>query len=154
MIPLLLWFWINSSIVISVNRVLNYDSNGFEIMKKRTIWSKAVAILSLKSLNKTVIYATLSNMTSTAPLSMVLTLFSKTKEGKEGAYLKGLQRLSISYISVNIQRDIISTLTPAVSMSCLEFAFLIPAQTSVHSKIPNKYIELVSSPFSGPCPWN
>ena len=135
MIPLLLWSWINSTIEISVNIVLNYDSNGFAIMKKRTVWSKALAILSFKSLNKTVIYVILSNMTSTAPLSMVLTLFSKRKEGKEGAYLKGLQRLSISYISVNLQRDIISTLTPAVSMSCLDFAFPIPAQTSVDSTI-------------------
>ena len=43
--------------------------------------------------------------------------------------------VSISYNSVNIQRDIISSLTPAVSMPCLDFAFPIPAQTSVHSKI-------------------
>ena len=34
--------------------------------------------------------------------------------------------------SVNVQRDIISTLTPAVSMSCLDFASLIPGQTSVN----------------------
>ena len=34
--------------------------------------------------------------------------------------------------SVNIQMDIISILTPAVSMSCLDFASLIPGQTSVH----------------------
>ena len=33
--------------------------------------------------------------------------------------------------SVNIQRDIISTLTPAVSMSCLDFAFLTPVEASV-----------------------
>ena len=43
--------------------------------------------------------------------------------------------VSISCNSVNIQRDIISSLTPAVFMSCLDFAFPIPAQTSVHSKI-------------------
>ena len=76
----------------------------------------------------------------------------KNERRERGRIFERVTRLSISYISVNIQRDIISTLTPAVSMSCLEFAFLIPAQTSVHSKIPNKYIELVSSPFSGPCP--
>ena len=37
--------------------------------------------------------------------------------------------------SVDLQRDIISTLNPAVFMSCLDFAFPIPAKTSVHSKI-------------------
>ena len=48
----------------------------------------------------TVIYVTLSNMTSAAPLSLVLSLFSKRKEGKKRAQrrsgLKGLQRLLIS----------------------------------------------------------
>ena len=37
-----------------------------------------------KYLSRNVIYVTLSNMTSAAPLSVVLTLFSKRKEGKEG----------------------------------------------------------------------
>jgi len=36
--------------------------------------------------------------------------------------------------SVNIQRDIISTLTPAVSMPCLDFTFLTPVETSVEWK--------------------
>jgi len=43
--------------------------------------------------------------------------------------------VSISYKSVNIQRDIISTFTPAVSISCLDFASLILVQTSVDEKI-------------------
>ena len=37
--------------------------------------------------------------------------------------------------SVNIQRDIISTLTPAVSISRLDFASLILVETSVERKI-------------------
>ena len=43
--------------------------------------------------------------------------------------------VSIKYNSVNIQRDIISTLTPAVSISRLDFASLILVETSVERKI-------------------
>ena len=49
---------------------------------------------------------------------------------------KSLNRTeSISNKSVNIQRDIISTFTPAVSISCLDFASLILVETSVDEKI-------------------
>ena len=51
------------------------------------------------------------------------------------SYLSSYETVSINNKTVDLQRDIISTLTPAVSMSCLDFAFPIPAQTSVHSKI-------------------
>ena len=67
---------------------------------------------------------------------------------KNGPYGKKLwptlvlnKTVPFSYNSVNIQRDIIS-----VSMSRLNFAFLIPAQTSVHSKIPFTFHR--SFPFS------
>ena len=43
--------------------------------------------------------------------------------------------VSINYNSVNIQRDIISTLTPAVSISRLDFASLILVETFVERKI-------------------
>ena len=43
--------------------------------------------------------------------------------------------VSISCNSVNIQRDIISTFTPAVSISCLDFASLILVETSGDEKI-------------------
>ena len=47
-IPLLPWFWMNSSIVISVNRDLNYDSNGFKIMKNGLYNQKLWQFLVLK----------------------------------------------------------------------------------------------------------
>ena len=43
--------------------------------------------------------------------------------------------VSISCNSVNIQRDIISTFTPAVSISCLDFASLILVETPGDEKI-------------------
>ena len=51
------------------------------------------------------------------------------------SYLSSYETVLIKNKSVDIQRDIISTLTLAVLMSCLDFAFPIPAQTSVNSKI-------------------
>ena len=51
------------------------------------------------------------------------------------SYLGSYETVLTKNKSVNIQRDIISTLTPAVLMSCLDFAFPIPAKTSVDSKI-------------------
>ena len=51
------------------------------------------------------------------------------------SYLSSYETVLTKNKSVNIQRDIISTLTPAVLMSCLDFAFPIPAKTSVDSKI-------------------
>ena len=50
------------------------------------------------------------------------------------SYLSSYETVLTKNKSVNIQRDIISTLTPAVLMSCLDFAFPIPAKTSVDSK--------------------
>ena len=51
------------------------------------------------------------------------------------SYLSSYETVLIENKSVDLQRDIISTLTPAVFMSCLDFAFPIPAETSVDSKI-------------------
>ena len=51
-IPLLPWFWIKSPIVISVNRDLNYDSNGFKIMKNGPYDKKLWSFLVLKVLRK------------------------------------------------------------------------------------------------------
>ena len=51
------------------------------------------------------------------------------------SYLSSYETVLIKNKSVDLQRDIISTLTPAVFMSCLDFAFPIPAETSVDSKI-------------------
>ena len=51
------------------------------------------------------------------------------------SYLSSYETVLIKNKSVDLQRDIISTLTPAVSMSCLDFAFPIPAQTSVDLKV-------------------
>ena len=47
------------------------------------------------------------------------------------SYLSSYETVLIKNKSVDLQRDIISTLTPAVFMACLDFAFPIPAKTSV-----------------------
>ena len=51
------------------------------------------------------------------------------------SYLSSYETVLIKNKSVDLQRDIISTLTPAVFMSCLDFVFPIPAETSIDSKI-------------------
>ena len=51
------------------------------------------------------------------------------------SYLSSYETVLIKNKSVDIQRDIISSLTPAVFMSCLDFVFPIPAETSVDSNI-------------------
>ena len=50
--------------------------------------------------------------------------------------------VSISYNSVNIQRDIISIFTPALSISCLDFASLILVQMSVDKNPPPSKVSL------------
>ena len=47
------------------------------------------------------------------------------------SYLSSYETVLIENKSVDLQRDIISTLTPAVFMSCLDFAFLTPVEMSV-----------------------
>ena len=47
------------------------------------------------------------------------------------SYLSSYETVLIKNKSVDLQRDIISILTPAVVMACLDFAFPIPAKTSV-----------------------
>ena len=51
------------------------------------------------------------------------------------SYLSSYETVLIENKSVDLPRDIISTLTPAVFMSYLDFAFPVPAETSVDSKI-------------------
>ena len=51
------------------------------------------------------------------------------------SYLSSYETVLIENKSVNLQRDLISTHTPAVFMSCLDFVFPIPAKTSVDWKI-------------------
>ena len=51
------------------------------------------------------------------------------------SYLSSYETVLIENKSVDLQRDIISTLTPAVFMSCLDFALPIPAKMSVNLKI-------------------
>ena len=51
------------------------------------------------------------------------------------SYLSSYETVSINNKTVDLQRDIISTLTPAVSISRLDFASLILVETSVERKI-------------------
>jgi len=68
--------------------------------------------------------------------------------------------VSISYNSVIIQRDIISTFTPAVSILCLDFASLILVQTSVDKNPPPSKVSLfyyrpdrITVVFKTDCKW-
>jgi len=62
--------------------VSNYreSASGYEILSL----ARFRLVQPGKKLGFVIIFVSLSNMTSTAPLSVVLTLFSKGKEGKRG----------------------------------------------------------------------
>ena len=47
------------------------------------------------------------------------------------SYLSSYETVLIKNKSVDLQRDIISILTPAGFLACLDFAFPIPAKMSV-----------------------
>ena len=72
-------------------------------VKMRTMYQDCTNLSTIKLL----IYETLSNMTFAAPLSVVLTLFSKEKNGKRAqrrSYLKGLLQAYLIPLVTDIAR--------------------------------------------------